>query len=273
MKSSTKASDAYVRQVEPGLKGGVVEPVQGVTILLAMTAGALSFLSPCVLPLVPSYLAFLAGVSGPVSMAAAAPRAAPSRAVTLLHAGLFIGGFSLVFIAMGASFSLLGQLLFQSRGVLQKVGGVLIILFGLSLVGVLRLPFLQREWSVHLQERPSGYAGSVLVGIAFASGWVPCVGPVLGSILTLAGTAERATDGITMLAAYAAGLGVPFFLSALALERFHRFFNRFRRFLPLVDRVAGVMLVAVGVLLFTGTMTSLNAYFIRLTPEWLLKRL
>lgn len=126
---------------------------------------------------------------------------------------------------------------------------------------------------MHLQERPPGYAGSVLVGIAFASGWVPCVGPVLGSILTLAGTAESAADGITMLAAYAAGLGVPFFLSALALDRFNRFFERFRRFLPLVDRVAGVVLVAVGVLLFTGTMTSLNAYFIRLTPQWLWERL
>ena len=250
-----------------------MEPIQGISLLVAMTAGALSFLSPCVLPLVPSYLAFLAGVSGPASLVAATLRAAPGRAVTLLHAALFIGGFSLVFVAMGASFSLLGQLLFQSRGVLQKIGGILIILFGLSLAGILRLPFLQREWRVHLQERPPGYAGSVLVGIAFASGWVPCVGPVLGSILTLAGTAESATAGVTMLAAYAAGLGVPFFLSALALDRFHRFFERFRRFLPLVDRVAGVVLVAVGILLFTGAMTSLNAYFVRLTPQWLWERL
>jgi len=250
-----------------------VEPGQGVTVLIAMIAGALSFLSPCVLPLVPSYLAFLSGVSGPAVAPAGGPRTTPGRAATLLHAGLFIAGFSLVFIALGASFSLLGQLVFQSRSLLQKLGGVLIIAFGLSLAGVLRLPFLHREWRMHLQTRPAGYAGSLLVGIAFASGWVPCVGPVLGSILTLAGTAERAADGITMLAAYAAGLGVPFFLSALALDRFNRFFERFRRFLPLVDRVAGVVLVAVGVLLFTGAMTSLNAYFIRLTPQWLWERL
>lgn len=250
-----------------------MEPVQGVTVLLAVSAGVVSFLSPCVLPLVPSYLAFLTGVSGPTSTSPTTTRFTSHRAVTLFHAALFIAGFSLVFIALGASFSLLGQLLFQSRGLLQKVGGVLIILFGLSLAGALRLPFLQREWRVHRKARPAGHTGSVLAGIAFASGWVPCVGPVLGSILTLAGTAESAADGITMLAAYAAGLGVPFFLSALVLDRFNRFFERFRRFLPLVDRVAGVVLVVVGVLLFTGTMTSLNAYFIRLTPEWLLKRL
>jgi cytochrome c-type biogenesis protein len=250
-----------------------VEPVQGVTILLAVSAGVLSFLSPCVLPLVPSYLAFLSGVSGPAVDPAASPRATPARAATLVHAGLFIAGFSLVFIALGASFSLLGQVVFQSRSLLQKVGGVLIIVLGLSLAGVLRLPFLHREWRVHMQARPAGYVGSLLVGVTFASGWVPCIGPVLGSILTLAGTAEGAADGITMLAAYAAGLGVPFFLSALALDRFNRFFERFRQFLPLVDRVAGVVLVAVGVLLFTGAMTSLNAYFIRLTPEWLWERL
>jgi cytochrome c-type biogenesis protein len=194
--------------MQPELETGIVEPVQGVTILLSVSAGVLSFLSPCVLPLVPSYLAFLSGMSGPAVAPAASPKTTPGRAATLLHAGLFIAGFSLVFIALGASFSLLGQLVFQSRSLLQKLGGALIIAFGLTLAGVLRLPFLQREWRVHLRARPAGYAGSLLVGIAFASGWVPCVGPVLGSIL-----------------------------------------------------------------LFTGVMTSLNAYFIRLTPQWLWERL
>lgn len=243
------------------------------SLLVAMGAGVLSFLSPCVLPLVPSYLAFLSGVSAPARAPAALAGPSLGRAKTLLHAVLFIGGFSLVFIALGASFSLLGQVLFQYRVPLQKVGGTLIVLFGLSVAGVLRLPFLMRERRVHPQARPAGYFGSVLVGIAFASGWTPCVGPVLGSILAQAGTADRASDGVAMLGAYAAGLGVPFFLSAVALERFSQFFERFRRFLPLVDILAGAVLIAVGVLLFTGTMTSLNAYFIRLTPQWLFNRL
>ncbi len=144
---------------------------------------------------------------------------------------------------------------------------------GLTVAGVIRLPWLLRDWRVHLRERPAGYLGSVFVGITFGAGWTPCVGPVLGSVLTLAGTAQTATTGVQMLAAYAAGLGVPFFLSALLLDRFGRFFERFRRFLPFVDLVAGAILVLAGILLFSGYMTALNSYFIRLTPQWLWDRL
>jgi len=238
------------------------------SMVLAAGAGVLSFLSPCVLPLVPSYLAFVGGLA-----LAGQEGKRPARATLLLHAALFILGFSLVFVALGASMSLLGRMLLQYQEGMRRVGGILIILFGLSIAGVLKLPWLLRDWRVHLRERPAGYLGSVFVGITFGAGWTPCIGPVLGSILTLAGTAQTAGTGVQMLAAYAAGLGVPFFVSAMLLDRFAGFFDRFRRFLPFVDRVAGAMLVLAGILLFTGYMTVLNTYFIRLTPQWLWDRL
>ncbi len=239
-----------------------------VSMVLAAGAGVLSFLSPCVLPLVPSYLAFLGGMgfSGRGSDA-------PARPALLIHAVLFILGFSLVFVALGASMTLLGRMLFQYQDAVRRVGGVLIVLFGLTVGGVIKLPWLLRDWRVHLRERPAGFLGSIFVGITFGAGWTPCVGPVLGSILTLAGTTQTAGTGAQMLAAYAAGLGVPFFLSALLLKRFAAFFERFRRFLPFVDLVAGAILVLAGILLFTGYMTVLNTYFIRLTPQWLWNRL
>jgi len=238
------------------------------SIVLAAGAGVLSFLSPCVLPLVPSYLAFIGGVT---IFGHEGQRA--GRAVLLLHAVLFILGFTLVFVALGASMSLVGQMFLQYQETVRKVGGILIIVFGLSVAGILKLPWLLRDWRVHLRERPAGYLGSIFVGITFGAGWTPCIGPVLGSVLTLAGTAQTAGTGVQMLVAYAAGLGVPFILSAVLLDRFAGFFDRFRRFLPFVDRVAGAMLVLAGLLLFTGYMTVLNTYFIRLTPQWLWDRL
>ncbi len=239
-----------------------------VSILVAAGAGVLSFLSPCVLPLVPSYLAFLGGMA-----LTGQEGKRPTRPVLLLHAALFILGFSLVFVALGASISLLGRVLFQYQDTVRRVGGVLIVLFGLIVAGVIKLPWLLRDWRVHFRERPAGFLGSVFVGITFGAGWTPCVGPVLGSILTLAGTAQTAGTGMQMLAAYAAGLGIPFFLSALLLDRFAGFFERFRPLLRFVDLVAGAILVLVGILLITNYMTVLNGYFIRLTPEWLWNRL
>ena len=190
-----------------------------------------------------------------------------------LNALAFILGFSVVFVALGASFSLMGRALFDSQAVIRKVGGVLIVLFGLYLIGLLKLPALMREFRPSLQNRPAGFFGSALVGVVFASGWTPCVGPILGSILTLASTVGSGAAGITMLGAYSLGLGIPFFASALGVGAFLRFFARFKRFLRAVDVVAGLVLVAVGSLLFTGYFTVLNTYFIRLTPEWLLRRL
>lgn len=247
-----------------------MEAALSVSTIVASAAGLFSFLSPCVLPLVPSYLAYIAGVSF------SELRDRPSGAVRLavmLNAVGFVAGFSLIFVAMGASVTLLGEWLITYRRLLQQIGGALIIIFGLHLLGVLRLPFLMRQVQLSLVNRPGGVLGSMAVGVTFASGWTPCVGPVLGSILTLAGANQTVGRGMMLLGAYSAGLALPFLASAFAFGQFLRFSAGFKRFLPFVDRVAGLLLIGVGVLLFMNYMPYLNAYFITLTPEWLLKRL
>ncbi len=238
------------------------------SLIIAAGAGAVSFVSPCVLPLFPSYLAFITGV--PLQELQEGGAHAGLRRRVLVNALGFIAGFSIVFLALGASASLLGQLLFDYRQIVQKVGGALVILFGLSIAGLIRAPALLREWRLMPSQSPGGgFFGSAGVGVAFSCGWTPCVGPILGSILVLAGTGKSVGEGSLLLGAYALGLGVPFFLSALAVGRFLRFFGRFKRWLPLVNVVAGSLLVLVGVLIFSGYLTVLNGYLIRLTPQWL----
>ena len=239
-------------------------------VAVAFSAGLFSFLSPCVLPLFPSYISFITGMSvGDLS----ADLSAHARRRVLLHAVAFVLGFSLVFIALGASFSAAGQLLFTYRDGIRRLGGVLIILFGLYIAGVLRIGFLGRTAALQIREKPAGYIGSFIVGVTFAVGWTPCVGPILGAILSLAGTAETVGRGVGLLVAYSAGLGLPFLLSALALGPFLRFFKRYRPFIPVVERGAGVLLVIVGVLVFTNYYLVLNSWANSITPEWLLKRL
>ena len=239
-------------------------------IVVAFTAGLFSFLSPCVLPLFPSYLSFVTGMS--VADLQADLTAAARRRV-MLHAIAFVVGFSLVFVSLGASFSLAGQILLDFRDPIRRVGGVLIIIFGLYIAGFLNFGPFSRTKQWQLREKPAGYVGSFIVGLTFAIGWTPCVGPILGAILSLAGTAETVGRGIGLLVAYSAGLGVPFLLSALALGAFLKFFKRYRPFIPIVERAAGVILIVVGVLVFTNYYLVLNAWAIALTPDWLLKRL
>jgi cytochrome c-type biogenesis protein len=241
-----------------------------VGVLVAFSAGLFSFLSPCVLPLFPSYLSFITGMS--VADLTGGLTAAARRRV-LLHAVGFILGFSVVFVALGASFSAAGQFLLDHRDLIRRVGGALIVLFGLSIAGVLRIALLGRTAAWPLREKPAGYAGSVAVGVTFAIGWTPCVGPILGAILSLASTTENIERGIGLLVAYSAGLGVPFLLAAMALGSFLATFQRFRPWIPVVERAAGVLLVVVGVLVYTNYYVALNAWAISLTPEWLLKRL
>ncbi|MDZ7799382.1 MAG: cytochrome c biogenesis protein CcdA [Trueperaceae bacterium] len=231
------------------------------TLTLAFSAGVLSFLSPCVLPLVPSYLAYVGG-SG-----------ASGRALLIRNSVLFVLGFSLVFIALGASASALGSLLRANRSELTLVGGVLVILFGLVMLGVIRLPWLMRDTRVQARHDATTPWGAVLLGMAFAAGWTPCIGPVLGGILTMAGAQATLGQGVTMLAVYSAGLAVPFLLASLALEPFLRMSRRVRGWMPWVERVAGSLLVVAGVLMVTGTYTRLNNYLLRFTPEWLYSRL
>jgi cytochrome c-type biogenesis protein len=241
-----------------------------VGVLVAFSAGLFSFLSPCVLPLFPSYVSFITGMS--VSDLTADLSGAARRRV-ILHALAFVLGFSLVFVALGASFSAAGQLLLDYRDLIRRVGGVLIVIFGLYIAGVFKLAAMGRTMQFQLREKPAGYLGSLAVGITFAIGWTPCVGPILGAILSLAGTAETVQRGIGLLIAYSAGLGLPFLLSAVALGSFLKFFKRYRPLIPVMERAAGVLLVIVGVLVFTNYYVVLNSWAISLTPEWLLRRL
>jgi cytochrome c-type biogenesis protein len=239
-------------------------------VVVAFSAGLFSFLSPCVLPLFPSYVSFITGMSvGDLT----ADLTGAARRRVMLHALAFVAGFSLVFVSLGASFSAAGQFLLDYREMIRRVGGVLIVLFGLYIAGVFKLGLLGRTKQLQLREKPAGYLGSLAVGITFAIGWTPCVGPILGAILSLAGTAETVQRGIGLLIAYSAGLGLPFLLSAIALGSFLRFFKRYRPFIPVMERAAGALLVVVGVLVFTNYYVVLNSWAISLTPEWLLRRL
>ncbi len=241
------------------------------SVLVAFAAGLFSFLSPCVLPLFPSYLSFITGMS--VDELRTPVRPGTGRRRVLGHSLAFILGFSMVFVGLGASFSVLGQSLVDYRDLIRRVGGVLIILFGLYIAGILRVSWLGRYQTVQLRSKPAGFIGSWLVGVTFAIGWTPCVGPILGSILSLAGTAETVSTGIALLSAYSAGLALPFLLSSLALGTFLVAFRRFRRWIPVVERTAGLLLIVVGILVLTNYFIVLNSYAVSLTPGWLLKRL
>lgn len=235
------------------------------TVLVAFSAGLLSFLSPCVLPLVPSYVTFITGMG--------LDDLTKARRATLVHALLFVLGFSFIFVALGAGATAFGQLMLAYRTWIARAGGVLMIALGLWMLGVIRIGALQRERRVHLSDKPIGYFGTVLVGIAFGAGWTPCLGPTLGAILLLAANETEMTKGITLLAVYSAGLAVPFLLSAILLDRFLSFFKTFRSHLGLVNRIAGVLLIVVGALMFTGWFERLAAILQVYTPEFLLERL
>jgi|SRR5262245_1787763 len=239
-------------------------------VLVAFSAGLFSFLSPCVLPLFPSYLSFITGMS--VDRLARDVDVG-TRTRVLLHSVAFIAGFTAVFVSLGASFSAAGQVLMDYRDAIRIVGGALIIVFGLYIAGVLRIGLLGRTQQLQIQNKPAGFIGSFAVGLTFAIGWTPCVGPILGSILTLASNDKTVQQGVALLLAYSAGLGVPFLLSSLALGGFLKFFKRYRPFIPAVERVAGVLLIAVGVLVVTNYYTVLNSWALSVTPDWLFKRL
>lgn len=234
-------------------------------IAVAFLAGLLSFLSPCVLPLVPSYIGFLTGLT--------LDEMSGRRRLAFTHALLFVVGFSLVFLLLGASATALGRALKFHEVWLQRVGGVLIIFFGLVCLGVFKFGFMLQDKRLHLQNKPVGYLGSVFVGMAFAAGWTPCIGPILGGIYTMASATETVGKGMLLLGAYSAGLAVPFLLAAWAVEGFLAWFQKFRRYLPWVMRVSGALLVFVGVLLVSGQFTRLAGWLQGLTPAGLLERL
>lgn len=242
--------------------------MESVSVAIALTAGLLSFLSPCVLPLVPSYLSFVTGMTLDDLQDEEI-----DRRVILVQAGLFVLGFSAVFMLLGASASFLGQFFRVYEVWLARVGGVLIIILGLHLMGVFRITALLRERRMHLADKPAGHLGTLAVGAAFGAGWTPCIGPVLGAILTLAGTSETIWSGVGLLAAYSVGLAVPFLLAAVALGHFLSAFKRFRRWIPILEKASGALLIILGILLLTGTFTVLSSYLTRFTPAWVLERI
>jgi cytochrome c-type biogenesis protein len=236
-------------------------------IMIALSAGLLSFLSPCVLPLVPSYLSFVTGMS------LEDLREGADRGQTLRYATLFVVGFSLIFLLLGASASFLGQFFRLYEVWIARVGGLVILILGLHLTGVLRISPLLREARIHVSDRPAGYLGAVGVGMAFGAGWTPCIGPVLGAILTFAGTQETLWRGVGLLGVYSIGLAVPFLVTAVAVDRFLIWFSRFRRFLPAVEKASGLLLVVLGLLLLSGTFTALTSWLVPFTPDFLLERI
>ena len=234
-------------------------------VVIAFTAGLLSALSPCVLPLIPSYLTFITGLS--LDDVPGARRAA------LVHSLLFIVGFTLIFLALGATATALGRVLLAGRVWITRVGGALIVLFGLYLTGALNVRLLARDRRLHLADKPVGYLGTVLVGVAFGAGWTPCIGPILGSILAYTASVADLRRGLVLLLSYSLGLAVPFLVAALAVRHFLGAFARVRRQLAWASRAAGVLLIAVGILLMTDYFTVLASFLQALTPDALRSRI
>lgn len=233
--------------------------------LSALGAGALSFLSPCVLPLVPPYLCYMAGVSVDDFKAdGGAATVSRARGALLAASASFVVGFTTVFVSLGAGASSIGQLLRTWQEPLAMAAGVLIILMGLNFLGVLRIPLLSREARFQSQGKPASNLAAYLMGLAFAFGWTPCIGPVLGPILTLAGGRETVGEGALLLAVYSLGLGIPFLIAAMFSGAFMRFLSKFRVHLGKVEKAIGGLLVIAGVLFLTGG--------IQTASYWLLER-
>ena len=244
------------------------EQAPDVSLLIAFAAGLLSFVSPCVLPLVPSYLIYITGLSLE-ELTSQADRSR-MRATIVLNSLFFILGLTVVFVAFGASASLVGRLLSTYQDFLRKAGGVLIVIFGLYVMGVLKLNFLMTEKRIHLQSRPAGYFGSVLVGMAFAAGWTPCVGPILGSILMLAGTSDSTSmmTGVKLLSSYSLGIGLPLFAIALSVGPFIHYFKKIRNYMYGISVASGIFLILIGILLYTNSLALITGELERRGIGW-----
>lgn len=229
----------------------LVEPVP---LIAAFSAGMLSFFSPCILPLIPAYFSFISGVT--MEEFSQGPSGEARRRIRTSTLG-FIAGFSLVFIALGASATLLGQFFSAGGTWLRMGGGALVLVFGLHLMGLFRIPLLHTEKRIHLKSRPMHALAALFIGMAFAAGWSPCIGPLLGSILVMAGTRESLAQGVLLLSIYAAGLALPFAILAFTAARLMTFVRRARPFLKAANLTAGVLLVATGLLLMTNQLGRL----------------
>jgi cytochrome c-type biogenesis protein len=238
-----------------------------ISIGAALLAGIISFLSPCVLPLVPPYLCFITGTSLEELSRSGAKVGVHWRR-TMLAALLFVLGFTTVFVTLGASASAIGQLLQAHMILLAQIAGVFIILMGLNFLGLFKIALFSREARYHSETRPAGLLGAYAIGLAFAFGWTPCIGPVLAVILSIAASEQDVAKGAGLLAVYSLGLGIPFLLAAAAVGRFLGFQQRFRKHLLTVERIMGGLLVATGIMFLTGTMQEMSYWLIERFP-WL----
>lgn len=249
--------------------------MEQVSLFGAFIAGVLSFISPCVLPLIPGYLSFVSGVSleemrgmtpvtaggGTASMSAGVSAAAKRQVV--ITSLFFILGFSLVFVSLGASATYLGQFLMERLTIFGKVAGVLLVIFGLHTIGVFKIPFLLNEARVQTNTRPASMIGAVVVGISFAFGWTPCIGPILSAILLVAAQQDSVNQGILLLSIYSLGLAIPFLLTALAINQFFVAFSKIRRHYHAIEIASGILMIVIGVLIFTNRFTIIAQW---LTP-------
>ena len=233
---------------------------ENISLLVCFSAGFLSFISPCILPLIPSYLAFISGVS---IEELTQGNFKSARLGVILNSVLFILGFSLVFIAFGASATFIGKILLQNKRIIEIIGGIIIIILGIHFTGLIRFKFLEREKTIHLTKKPLGYLGSFLVGTAFAAGWTPCVGPILASILTLAASTQNVMKGIIMLSFYSLGLGIPFFIAGLLIHKFFVYFKTIRKHFKVITVIGGIFLILIGIMLLSGAFSLINAYINR----------
>lgn len=232
---------------------------QNPTFYLAFLAGILSFISPCVLPLIPSYISFVTGIS--FEELTEGNNNPAVKKVIILNSLMFILGFSVVFIALGATVSLLGQYFAIYQGVIRRVGAIIIIFLGLHIIGIVNIKALQRDKRLHFfREKPVGFIGSFLVGVGFAAGWTPCIGPILASILIVAGTSETLGLGVWLLVVYSLGLAVPFLLTSLGINTFLNYFNRFKKHMRIVSVVSGLFLIVMGVLIYTNYFAIFTGY-------------
>lgn len=250
---------------------------ENVTLLAAFGAGLLSFISPCVLPLIPGYLSYISGLSldemrgagGTGSGAGVAVAAPPdARRRVLLSSIAFIIGFSLVFISLGASATEIGRFIGTEKRLVAKIAGFIVIVFGLHTMGLLRIEWLYQEKRVQTTRRPTGPIGAMLVGIAFAFGWTPCIGPILAGILAIAATRHGVAEGVRLLTAYSLGLAVPFFATALAINRFFGALGRIRRHYHAIELVSGSLLVVIGVLISTNQLTIIAGWLQPYLPTY-----
>ncbi|MFH1783812.1 MAG: cytochrome c biogenesis protein CcdA [bacterium] len=230
---------------------------QEISLIVAFMAGFAAFISPCVLPLIPAYISFITGVS--VKELSSADTKSKNVSKIILPTLFFILGFSLIFIILGASATFLGSFFLKNQRILQIIGGIIVVIFGLHMAGAFKLKFLEHEKRFSMNRRPLTVIGAFIAGVVFALGWTPCVGPILASILLYAGTQETVSEGIKLLSAFSLGLGIPFLLTSIAIGSFLSVFDRIKKYFRIISILSGIILVIMGILIMTGTFTVLTA--------------